>query len=466
MQQKILLIDNHRQSIQILRQSLEKQQFEVISAYSLGEALRRLGERIFHLVILRDLIVAQKEQKISDQMSRVLSGYPGIVVGDDAASAGAVFAKHSLGFQWISRGAGTTAVLEAAAALLAGKEADPAARPEDSPLLKESPPLLGDSAVMRRLRQNLTAIARTDATVLLCGETGTGKELAARFLHLHSIRGDRRFVAINCAALTESLLESELFGHEKGAFTGAHRQKLGKFEYAGRGTIFLDEIGELSPHLQAKMLRVLDYREFERVGGNRTLQVQCRILAASNINFTEALAAGRFREDLYYRLNVVAVDLPPLREHPEDVPLLARHFLKIKSDRHRKPLAAIPNRIMDQLIRQPWPGNVRELEHLIERAVILSRGKTLASLVLQETAENSGPADTFPEVKAQQTLRQYTEEIMKQCEKEYFHRLLSLNGGHISRTAKAAGIDRKTFYRKIGRCGIDPKRYKKGIPPA
>jgi transcriptional regulator with PAS, ATPase and Fis domain len=372
-----------------------------------------------------------------------------------------VLARHRLGFKWLARQAGLPALLETTATLLSrvGLESAPGTITEQHRPKKEDQALLGNSPAMRRLRQHLSAVAHTDATVLLCGETGTGKELAARFLHKQSIRADRRFVAVNCAALTETLLESELFGHEKGAFTGAHRQKAGKFEYAGRGTVFLDEIGELSPHLQAKMLRVLDDREYERVGGNRTLQVQCRIIAASNINFARAIREGRFREDLYYRLNVVTIDLPPLREHPEDIPLLARHFLKTKSTLHGKSIAAIPGKILDNLIQHPWPGNVRELENLIERAVILSRANTLSIPPVEEDPKVSLP-EILPPMDTARTLRQYTEEVLMQCEKEYFHRLLSLHRGHISKTAKDAGIDRKTFYRKIRRCGLDPKQYK------
>ncbi|VAX31661.1 Response regulator of zinc sigma-54-dependent two-component system, partial [hydrothermal vent metagenome] len=333
----------------------------------------------------------------------------------------------------------------------------------DSPNSKDKPfQLLGESPVILRLRETLRTVAETSAPVLLQGETGTGKELAARFLHAHSPRSGDQFVAVNCAALTESLLESELFGHEKGAFTGAQRQKLGKFEYAGKGTLFLDEIGEISPSLQAKMLRVLDDRKFERVGGNKTIDVQCRVIAASNIDFAEAVETGHFRRDLYYRLNVVSIALPPLRDRVKDIGLLARHFITEKSRLHDKPVREISPEVLKRLARYPWPGNVRELENVIEQAVILTKGKTIDRLDLPAVKAPSGwtasPAQVdFTEL----TLKEYIADILKEAEGRYLSALLREYKGHISRTAKTAGIDRKTFYRKIKQCGIDPKEFKR-----
>ena len=250
-----------------------------------------------------------------------------------------------------------------------------------------------------------------------------------------------------------------MFGHEKGAFTGAHRQKLGKFEYAGSGTLFLDEIGEISPHLQAKMLRVLDDRQFERVGGNKTLDVHCRVIAASNIDFSEALKAGRFREDLYYRLNVVSIDLPPLRNRLQDIPLLARHFLTQKSQHHNKPAPEVSPEALKQLQSYAWPGNVRELENSIEQAVILSRTSTLSDFPLPGHQNPTPTLDAFDDP-SQMTLKEYLSSILKESEARYFEALLKRHQGHISRAAQSAGIDRKTFYRKIAHCGVDPKAYK------
>jgi formate hydrogenlyase transcriptional activator len=227
--------------------------------------------------------------------------------------------------------------------------------------------------------------------VLVCGETGTGKELIARAIHDLSARRERSFVKLNCAAIPTGLLESELFGHERGAFTGAIAQRVGRFELADHGTIFLDEVGEIPLELQPKLLRVLQEQEFERLGASRTKRVDVRIVAATNRNLEEMVAAGTFRSDLYYRLNVFPITLPPLRERPEDVPVLVRYFVQKLARRMSKRIETIPADAMDALARYPWPGNVRELENAIERAVILTRGSAL-EVPVAELRARGGPA--------------------------------------------------------------------------
>jgi len=231
--------------------------------------------------------------------------------------------------------------------------------------------MVGDSSAMQRVYKFISKIAPTDATVLIGGESGTGKELAARAIHRNSKRTQKPFMAVNCAALSESLLESELFGHERGAFTGAIAQKKGRLEIADGGTVFLDEIGELTPPLQVKLLRVLQEREFERVGGTLTIKVDLRVIAATNKNLENAMAASEFRHDLYYRLNVVALDMPPLRERREDIMLLANYFVEKYGARCNRKLRGISPEARERLLAYDWPGNVRELENAIERAVVL-----------------------------------------------------------------------------------------------
>ena len=276
--------------------------------------------------------------------------------------------------------------------------------------------MVGKSAALQKLMQMVGRVAASDASVLLLGESGTGKEMVAHAIHRSSARAGRAFVAINCAALTETLLESELFGHEKGAFTGATAQKKGKLEIAEGGTVFLDEIGELAPQLQAKLLRVLQEREFERVGGTRTLKLDLRLIAATNRDLAAEVRRGAFREDLYHRLNVVALQLPPLRERIEDIPALAAHFLERTAARCARRVRGISPEALVHLTAYPWPGNVRELENAIERAVVLGQSETLLAEDLPETVLDA-PAPQAPgrlqtsvtDVKRQLILRAWEE---------------------------------------------------------
>src|SRR5271168_4905377 len=237
--------------------------------------------------------------------------------------------------------------------------------------------IIGKSSVLRHLLQMVETVAGGDSTVLLLGETGTGKELIARAIHSHSPRRDRPFVKLNCAAIPTGLLESELFGHERGSFTGAIAQKIGRIELAHQGSLFLDEIGDIALELQPKLLRVLQEREFERLGSTRTKKVDVRIVAATHCDLEGMILEKQFRSDLYYRLNVFPIHVPPLRERPDDIPLLVQHFVQQATRRMRKTIDTIPSETMEALIRYRWPGNIRELENVIERAVILSPGPVL-----------------------------------------------------------------------------------------
>jgi two-component system response regulator HydG len=256
--------------------------------------------------------------------------------------------------------------------------------------------IVGDSPALRKLLQMVARVAPQDTSVLILGESGTGKELVASALHRQSLRAAKPFVAINCAAITETLLESELFGHEKGAFTGAVAQKKGKLEVAEGGTVFLDEIGELAPALQAKLLRVLQQREFERVGSTRTMKLDVRLIAATNRDLSAQVRAGAFREDLYHRLNVVALRVPPLRDHAEDIPALARYFLERTAARCRRRVAGISPEAERYLMNYAWPGNVRELENAIERAVVLGQSDQVLPEDLPETVLEAAGVPEVP----------------------------------------------------------------------
>jgi formate hydrogenlyase transcriptional activator len=246
--------------------------------------------------------------------------------------------------------------------------------------------IVGASAALRGVLDQIQTVAPTDATVLIEGETGTGKELIAQAIHTNSHRRDRPFVKLNCAAIPLGLLESELFGHEKGAFTGAVAQKIGRFEAANGGTLFLDEIGDIPLELQAKLLRVLQEQEFERLGSTVTHRVNVRVVAATNQHLAELVAEKKFRMDLYYRINVFPIALPPLRRRPQDIPMLVAHFVRKYSERMAKRIGKIASAAMDELVRYPWPGNIRELQNFVERAVILTKGEVLQLSELPSTS--------------------------------------------------------------------------------
>ncbi len=265
--------------------------------------------------------------------------------------------------------------------------------------------IVGSSPVLRRIIDQARAVAETSATVLITGESGTGKEMLARFIHNMSPRARAPFIACNIAALPESLVESELFGHEKGAFTGANTRREGRFELADSGTLFLDEIGELTPTMQVKLLRVLQERQFERLGGKQLITVDIRVIAATNRNLEEMVDAGQFRADLYYRLNIVNLELPPLRERPDDIPILATHFAAKASAKHNKPAPAFTPALLERLTAYRWPGNIRELENVIERAVVISNSTILDENLLPDkvlsqanTVQNTPQKSAVPQL--------------------------------------------------------------------
>jgi formate hydrogenlyase transcriptional activator len=306
--------------------------------------------------------------------------------------------------------------------------------------------IVGECVALRRVLKEVETVAPTDSTVLVCGETGTGKELIARALHDLSPRKGRTFVKLNCAAIPTGLLESELFGHEKGAFTGAISQKVGRFELAHRGTLFLDEVGDIPPELQPKLLRVLQEQEFERLGSTKTIQVDVRLVTATNRDLARMVADGTFRADLYYRLNVFPVLLPPLRERLDDIPRLVRHFTQRFARRMGRRIETIPSAVMDALVRYSWPGNVRELQNVIERAVILSPGPSL-----QVPSGDLQPAATQAAAPTSAAV------TLADAEREHILGVLRETGGVLGGPEGAAarlGMKRSTLYKKMKKLGI------------
>jgi DNA-binding NtrC family response regulator len=301
------------------------------------------------------------------------------------------------------------------------------------------------STKMQRIVELVKAVAKSNATVLITGESGTGKELIARAIHSYSNRCNKPFIAISCAALPENILESELFGHERGSFTGAHARRKGKFEISDGGTLFMDEIGDMSTNIQIHLLRVLEEKEFTRVGGNEIVKVDVRLISATNKDMKHEVSKGNFREDLYYRLNVVNIELPPLRDRKEDIPLLAEHFLTKFAEENKKDIKDLSPDAINDLLKYDWPGNVRELENVIERAVILSEEGSLNTkdLLLEENGALVG----------EKSLTSITE-----LEKKHIVNVLEECGGNCTKSARILGISRMTLYNKIRSYGIQVKK--------
>jgi transcriptional regulator with PAS, ATPase and Fis domain len=303
---------------------------------------------------------------------------------------------------------------------------------------------VGRNKEIKQIINVFESVSQTDSSVLITGESGTGKELAARAIHINSRRKTGPFIAVNCSAFAESLIESELFGHEKGAFTGADKTRIGRFELANNGTLFLDEIGDLSPAVQTKLLRILETKDFERVGGNKTLKMNARIIAATNKKLTEEISTGKFREDLYYRINVINIHLPPLRERMDDFPLLVTHFINLNNNKFNKSVKHFSSEAFDILLNYKYPGNIRELENIIEHCFVLCTGSIIHS-------------DSLPK-----RIREFKEPQIigsfDSAEKSIVLSALERNNWNKSKTASELNINPSTLWRKMKKLGIPGNR--------
>ena len=310
--------------------------------------------------------------------------------------------------------------------------------------------LVGKSPKMQQVFDLIKTVAKSNATVLILGETGTGKELVARAVHAESLRHKGPFVSLNCAALPESLLESELFGHEKGSFTGAIAQKKGKFELANNGTIFLDEIGDISPNVQVHLLRVLQEKELSRVGGNEIVKVDVRVVTSTNRDLKKRVEEGKFREDLFYRLNVVPIYVPPLRERPDDIPILARYFLKKFNTENNKNIRDFSPEVLEYFMKHPWTGNVRELENAIEYSVVLCRNEIIKPEHLPPLLKDRQVCEPQPSATSDKV-------SLKDTEKEQIIKTLGETEWNYTRTAKTLGISRSTLHNKLKEYQIEKR---------
>ncbi|MGX6459236.1 sigma-54-dependent response regulator transcription factor ZraR [Klebsiella grimontii] len=436
----ILVVDDDISHCTILQALLRGWGYRVALANNGLQALEQVREKVFDLVLCdirmaeMDGIETLKEIKTFNPSIPVLimTAYSSVDTAVEALKSGALdYLIKPLDFDKLQQTL---------------SEALAHTRLSESPLAE--PPaaqfgMVGDSPAMRALLNNIALVAPSDATVLIHGESGTGKELVARALHASSARSRRPLVILNCAALNESLLESELFGHEKGAFTGADKRREGRFVEADGGTLFLDEIGDISPLMQVRLLRAIQEREVQRVGSNQTLSVDVRLIAATHRDLAEEVSAGRFRQDLYYRLNVVTIDMPPLRHRREDIPPLARYFLQRYAERNRKAVQGFTPQAMDLLIHYAWPGNIRELENAVERAVVLLTGEYISERELPLAIAGTPVADAPHGDDSIQPL--------VEVEKEAILAALERTGGNKTEAARRLGITRKTLLAKLSR---------------
>ncbi|MGV4278687.1 sigma-54-dependent response regulator transcription factor ZraR [Citrobacter farmeri] len=432
----ILVVDDDVSHCTILQALLRGWGYDVALAYSGRAALEQVREHVFDLVLCdvrmaeMDGIETLKEIKALNPAIPVLimTAFSSVETAVEALKTGALdYLIKPLDFDHLQ----TT--LENALA----HTREPAS---ELPSVSASQfGMVGKSPAMQQLLSEIAMVAPSDATVLIHGDSGTGKELVARALHASSARSDKPLVTLNCAALNESLLESELFGHEKGAFTGADKRREGRFVEANGGTLFLDEIGDISPMMQVRLLRAIQEREVQRVGSNQTLSVDVRLIAATHRDLAEEVQAGRFRQDLYYRLNVVTIETPALRQRREDIPLLADHFLQRFAKRNRKTVKGFTPRAMDLLIHYDWPGNIRELENAIERSVVLLTGEYISERELPLAIANQ----PLPFV-ADRAIQPLVE-----VEKDVILAALEKTGGNKTEAARQLGITRKTLLAKL-----------------
>jgi len=444
----ILVVDDEDSHRLMLRAHLEEEGFEVSEASEGQEAVHQLNERSFDLVLMDIRMPNMDGMEALRQIKRMNATVPVIMMTAYGSIDSAVEALKSGAEDYLTKPLDVDELMIKVRKALHVKqlEQENVVNRERLGIRFDFSNIIGSSPKMLELFETLSLVAPTEATVLLRGESGTGKELVANAIHQSSPRVEMPYIKVNCAALPETLLESELFGHEKGAFTGALYKKQGRFELADGGTIFLDEIGEMSLPTQTKILRVLQEKEFETVGGTHTIKVDVRVIAATNKDLEGEVKAGRFREDLFYRLNVVPITIPPLRQRKEDIPLLAEHFLRIYTEKNRRMIRGFEPDVMSAFVNYEWPGNVRELENIVERTVIMCRGETISS--------NDLPSFIGALQRDENGLEMPGATSLREVERVAILRTLRQTGGNRTRAAKILGITRKTLQNKIKEYGI------------
>jgi len=449
---RILLADDQQDIRESLRLLLKNEGYETYAAASPSEALVAVEAREFDAVLMdlnytRDTTSGREGLDLLTAIQKVDSTLPVIVMTawsslELAVEAMRLGARDFLQKPW--ENARLLSILRTQIDLRQALRRATRLEAENRLLSVESrPTLIAESESMQPVLNLIARIGPSDANVLITGEHGTGKEVVARTLHALSERANRPMVTVNAGGLSEGVFESELFGHMKGAFTDARTDRIGRFEFADGGTLFLDEIANVPLNLQSKLLRVLETGEFERVGSSHTRRVNVRVLAATNVDVGAEVAAGRFREDLLFRLNTIEIRLPNLRDRQRDIELLAHHFLRVYTERYRKKISGFDPAAMQSLREHPWPGNVRELDHAIERAVLLSAGPLIRSVDLGLRA---APPSGTPRLE---------EMNLEEVEKHLIQRMLARHGGNVSQAANALGLSRSALYRRLEKFGLE-----------
>lgn len=448
----VLIADDQPDVLEALRLLLKNEGLETHAVNSPGGVLHALERRDFDALLLdmnytRDTTSGREGLELLDQLQVLEPTLPIIVMTAWGSVGGAVDALRRGARDYIEKPWDNSRLLSVLRTQIElGRALRRAQRLEtENRLLRLKdgglPRIIAESPRMRPVLQLMERVGPSDANVLISGEHGTGKELVAQWLHAVSARAPRSFIAVNMGGLSEGVFESELFGHVRGAFTDAKTDRVGRFELADGGTLFLDEIGNLGMAQQAKLLRVLQTGEIERVGSSKARKTDVRLIAATNVNLNDEVAAGRFREDLLFRLNTIELHLPPLRERREDIAPLAIHFLRQHTDRYRKSLKGFDQSAMQHLLEHPWPGNIRELGHSVERAVLLAQGSTVraADLALRAPSTSSTRLEDLP---------------LEDVERLLIRKALDRYGGNVSQAAKALGLSRSALYRRIAAYGI------------
>jgi len=445
MRAKILVVDDDTAHRQMLEAVLSAEGYTVVQAADGQSAVAAVEKQFYDLVLMDIRMAGLSGIEAQQQISALSPGIPVIIMTAYASVDTARRALKSGAFDYLTKPLDIDELKILVARALEHQRIKQDNRELRQHLAErfEAGNIIAASRPMQQLFEKVAMVAPSEATVLISGESGTGKELVAGAIHQNSPRNERPMVKVNCAALPDTLLESELFGHAKGAFTGAERVRRGRFQLADRSTIFLDEIGEMAPATQAKILRAIQEREIEPLGSSRTIRIDTRIIAATNKNLEREIAAGRFRQDLYYRLNVVHLEVPPLRQRREDIPLLADFFLKKFARKNRVMIKGFTPRALDILMRHDWPGNVRELENLLERAVILSRGDMITP------AEFPPPLNVRDGKEGRDAISLPPATSLKEMKRELIVRTLEETGGNRTHAARILGISRRTLQLKL-----------------